>query len=77
MLWVIGYIIFLMGIVGLSYGFLKECDTVSCQIDGLVWQSGGMFVSFLGSVLVVIGYSYRAKNENKRLSSLDKLNEID
>lgn len=75
-LWFMGYSITIAGLASLAYGFIRECETVSCRIDGLMWQSGGIMTAFIGAVLVVMGYSAKAKAELKRIESLKRVKDL-
>lgn len=69
-LWVIGYIISLLGIMSIIYGFVKPCETITCQVENVIWQSTGFLTAFLGSVLIVTGYAKKAKAAEKTFFDL-------
>jgi ABC-type proline/glycine betaine transport system substrate-binding protein len=76
-LWAMGYAIAIAGLSGLTHGFTKECETVTCSVDSLIWQSGGIMAAFIGAVLIVMGYSAKTKDEARRYESLRKVEGLD
>jgi hypothetical protein len=64
-LWVIGYLTALLGIASIIFGFSKPCDSITCQVENVIWQSSGFLAAFLGSVLIVTGYAKKYKEEEK------------
>ena len=64
-LWVMGYttIIVALGIV--VFGFIQNCETIACQVESVFWKTTGFLALFIGAVLVVLGYSHKAKEELK------------
>jgi hypothetical protein len=69
-LWIIGYFILLLGILSIIYGFAKPCETITCQVENVIWQSTGFLTAFIGSVLIVTGYAKKAKAAEKAFFDL-------
>lgn len=66
-LWFTGYFIFLGSLAAFIFTFFREpCGkSISCQVEGLMYQSTGILGMFIGAVIVVFGFWKRSKDNNQ------------
>jgi hypothetical protein len=66
-LWIMGYTIVIIGLGITGFGFLQNCESIACQVESVFWKTTGFLSLFIGAVLIVLGYSHKAKEELKDL----------
>lgn len=69
-LWIMGYPTIALGVASTVFGFTKNCESISCQVEGVFWQTTGFFTMFIGAVLIVLGYAHKSKEDSKDINIL-------
>lgn len=76
LLWFAGAAIFLASLIATIVASVLDCagQDMSCQLNSLMWLTGGFLGMFLGAVLFISGFASRAKiraaNDEAKLAYL-------